>query len=288
MIFQILNVTEDYDYVDDIWGDEPDYEEYEENQRKIKIKRINFNKFGTKDNKTVDDNDIADSLPANIYCDLVTTLNTKCKESSLLEIWQYKEDLINTATQQEIIDAVNLLERSPWHGYEKDFSETLGGITRNSSGHIVAAKSELMIFVNKVDFSQVDLSQGVGSVLEFADDTNLAWETEFIERGLKESRDELKLLMLTPRSFTDISEDTVFFDAKFVVAGYSIMILFTILVLGKLNILEIRFYLTISGILSIIMGMVIGIGMSLLLGYPYTAVHIVLPFICLGKQSSIF
>ena len=30
------------------------------------------------------------SLPDNIYCDLVTTLNSKCVQTSLLEAWRYK------------------------------------------------------------------------------------------------------------------------------------------------------------------------------------------------------
>ena len=134
-------------------------DDYEENSPEITSERINFKKFSAKTQEASTEN--------NIYCDLVTTLNTKCKESSLLEIWQYKEDLINTATQQEIIDAVNLLESSPWYGYQKDFSETLGGITRNSTGHIVAAKSELMLFFNKVDYSQEDLEQGTDSSWRF-------------------------------------------------------------------------------------------------------------------------
>merc|ERR1719483_85716 len=139
-----------------------------------------------------------------------------------------------------------------------------------------------MFFVNKIDYSNIDLSKGSGLALEFADETNLDWESKFISMGLKESKDDLKILMLTPRSFDDISEKTVFFDAKFVIAGYSVMIIFTILILGKFTVLEIRLYLTISGIVSIIMGMVVGVGISCALGYPYTTINIMLPFICLG------
>ena len=72
-----------------------------------------------------------ETIPDNIYCDLVTTLNEKCIQTSLLEIWKYREELINSATQQEILDAVNLLVRSPWYGYDADYSSLLGGIQRN-------------------------------------------------------------------------------------------------------------------------------------------------------------
>merc|ERR1719232_1746835 len=60
------------------------------------------------------------------------------------------------------------------------------------------------------------------------------------------------------------------------------MFLYTVLMLGKMNRVEVRLYLTISGILSIMMGLVIAIGLSSLLGYPYTPIHAILPFLCLG------
>ena len=49
-------------------------------------------------------------LPDSIYCDLVNTLNSKCVQSSLLEIWRYRPELVNTASQEEILRAVNQLE----------------------------------------------------------------------------------------------------------------------------------------------------------------------------------
>ena len=214
---------------------------------------------------------------------MVNTLNSKCKESSILEIWQYKEDLINTATQEEIIDAVNLLERSPWYGYDKDFSKTLGGITRNSTGHIVAAKSELMIFVINFDDENVDTSKGGGAEYEFVDETTLSWESKFIETGLNSSTSKLNVMVDSPRSFSDISDDTVFVESKLMVSGYIIMFIYTVLMLGKINFKEIRFFLTIAGLLCIAMGMGIAIGISSALGYPYTPVNVILPFICLGN-----
>ena len=47
--------------------------------------------------------DILDDIPADIYCNLVETLNEKCLESSLLEIWKYNEEEIRGLTQEKII-----------------------------------------------------------------------------------------------------------------------------------------------------------------------------------------
>ena len=46
--------------------------------------------------------------------------------------------------------------------------------------------------------------------------------------------------------------------------------------------MQVRLYLTLAGLLSIAMGMVVSMGLSSLLGFPYTPMHAVLPFICLG------
>ena len=48
------------------------------------------------------------------------------------------------------------------------------------------------------------------------------------------------------------------------------------------SLLQVRLYLTLAGLLSIAMGMVVSMGLSSLLGFPYTPMHAVLPFICLG------
>ena len=42
----------------------------------------------------------ADSYPPEIWCDLVGTLNNKCGEYSLLEIWNYNRERISKLTQQ--------------------------------------------------------------------------------------------------------------------------------------------------------------------------------------------
>ena len=44
----------------------------------------------------------------DVYCDLVNTLNEKCLEVSILEIWKFSRRRIEKLTQQDIINAVNL------------------------------------------------------------------------------------------------------------------------------------------------------------------------------------
>ena len=67
------------------------------------------------------------------------------------------------------------------------------------------------------------------------------------------------------------------------VSGYLIMFAYTILMLGRVNLVEHRTYLTAAGIFSVAMGLSISIGISSIFNLPYTPMHAILPFLCLGK-----
>merc|ERR1719510_612341 len=71
------------------------------------------------------------------------------------------------------------------------------------------------------------------------------------------------------RSFNDISGQAIFADLPKVMIGYFVMFVYTAIMLGKLNKVEQRFYLTSAGMISV-------------LGFPYIPLHAMLPFICLG------
>ena len=95
----------EYDYDYDIWGDyayTDDKSEqshnssfYEKEHQEI---RINFAKYGPKNESKKEDREI--NLPKDIYCHLVDSLNEKCGQQSLLEIWRYDPHLIATSTKE--------------------------------------------------------------------------------------------------------------------------------------------------------------------------------------------
>ena len=120
-----------YDY-DDIWSD--------------------YRDDGRRGRALEGDRELLDSLPPDIFCDLVTSLDERCSEFSLLEIWDFREDVIATLTVEDILEAVNTLDKrflvlslvigyqcvfSPWFFLDRNYTSDLGGITRNSSRHVV-------------------------------------------------------------------------------------------------------------------------------------------------------
>ena len=85
---------DDYDY-DYVW-----YDYDSEGSTPVSIRpRIDFAKYSG-DNRR-DTTETTDSLPRSIWCDLVNTLDSKCGEASLLEMWRYEEETIKTTTQEK-------------------------------------------------------------------------------------------------------------------------------------------------------------------------------------------
>lgn len=92
---EYYDVYEDYDFENEDY--EIDFVEKDE---------IDDSKGGD-GNGDGESDDPQDSLSPEIYCDLVSTLDQKCMENSLLEIWRYSESRIQRLTQNDILYAVN-------------------------------------------------------------------------------------------------------------------------------------------------------------------------------------
>jgi len=275
----------DYDYDYDYEYDEADNgKEQAEHFGELHVPRIDFEAYG----KLKDENGKSllkgvSDLPEDIKCGIANTLKEKCLESNLLEIWKFKEDLVNTTTQQEIIDAVNLLERSPWTSHKTDFISHLGGIERNSTGHVVSAKAARLYWNVVVPEDAVLVANTRSGVdVNLADQDTLDWEQRLIDITLNTSEPGVRAVPKAIKSFGDLSQEAIFVDAIKMAAGFLIMFLYTFVMLGKMNTLELKLYLSIVGILSIGMGLVIGLGLASVLGYPYTPMHGCLPFLGLG------
>ena len=101
---------------------------------------------------------------------------------------------------------------SPWFGFSRNFSSLLGGVTKNSSGHIIAATSALMVWVlevrgilggNLANFkpsAQVDPSsvsrESAGLGVRLADPASLAWEDALVATALNLSTPEIRWLSI--------------------------------------------------------------------------------------------
>ena len=231
-----------------------------------------------------------------------------------MEIWKYDEEAIKGLTQQDIIDAVNTVDKrcvvqlkklrskdgrfkwrfddfdlSPMFGTEADYTSFLGGKVRNSSGAVVAASTIIDSWTTEWDPARkVNTSRVVGLDLDLADPLTMEWELKVVDAFLRlagEIEAEGGGLYFYPfmvRSFADVSSEAVELDLPLVAVGYLLMFSYTMLMLGKMNAVEHRTYLAMAGIFSVMMGVMISLGLSSALGFPFTTIHGILPFLALG------
>jgi hypothetical protein len=86
-------------------------------------------------------------------------------------------------------------------------------------------------------------------------------------------------------SFGDVSTDSIKFDTYRIILGYGLMFAYTVVMLGKTNLIEQRCYLAMAGITAVGMGMMISLGLTMAVGLSYTTIHGVLPFLALGRAA---
>ena len=85
--------------------------------------------------------------------------------------------------------------------------------------------------------------------------------------------------------FGDVSTDSLSFDTIRMICGYGVMFVYVIFMLGKLNRVEHRTYLAVAGLVSVLFGLIISMGMAFQMGYFYTPLHTLLPFLALGRVT---
>ena len=100
----------------------------------------------------------------------------------------YNERIINKLTQQDIINAVNVLDRSPYFGFKYNYAELLGSIERNQTGHIVSATAALYNLVTIVDLENIQDSKFKGGLQVSFDEPNIVWQDEAIKILLEQDK----------------------------------------------------------------------------------------------------
>ena len=130
--------------------------------------------------------DVAYKIPLDRYCDIVKELEIKCFEQSLLEIWNYDENLLTELTTEDIISAIKRYDRSPYFGYAFEYTLLLGGMKYNSQHELVSASAIMYNFPTTVDLDQIKIvseTKNAGTEFDPLDANNLLWQEKAIEVG---------------------------------------------------------------------------------------------------------
>ena len=107
VVLQTTTISDEDDDYYDVFDDFYDYGD--ESEEGVESEPNNDKAPTETKNEEEDRDSFLDGLPSDIYCDLVTTLDKRCYEQSILEIWDFDRDIIFNLTQEDILEAVNTL-----------------------------------------------------------------------------------------------------------------------------------------------------------------------------------
>ena len=224
------------------------------------------------------------------YCSLVDHTPTVCYEESLLELWanqgdfdQESENTIDNLTKEDILESINTRNLSGIFMREKDFTNALGDISYNQSGHIVGAKIATITWVGKVNLTALKKfgSEQRGDIV---DKYTFAYEGEMIKVATERHnlKKGIEIFVNIHRMLFESLEGQVFKDIGILILGYLIVFLYVFLMLGKCDCVEQKVFLSIGGILGVAMGIIVSYGLCSAFGFFYSAAHTVMPFLLLG------
>ena len=84
------------------------------------------------------------------------------------------------------------------------------------------------------------------------------------------------------KMFFQALESQAFKDAGMLLVGYLIVFVYVIIMIGRFNFVQQRFYLSLGGILGVVMGIIVSYGTCSAIGFWYSPAHTVIPFLMLG------
>ncbi|QQP53856.1 Uncharacterized protein FKW44_006485, partial [Caligus rogercresseyi] len=152
------------------------------------------------------------------YCGIVEGMEETCFESSLLELWgnngEYDSSSRNTlesSNSQDILNTVNSKNTSGIFLIKKNFTDMLGGISRDPvSGRIIGAKALRMLWFLKMNVAEarMDPVEGQGVIV---DKKTMEFEKEMLDIFLNETDlpEGVKISPHVSRSFFDIAGPTI-------------------------------------------------------------------------------
>lgn len=202
-----------------------------------------------------------------------------CIEMSILELYylteqnKYDDETIIALTDEDIIDKINANNtKSGITGGPFLPESYLGSITRDNNGRIVGAKAMLINFI------------GVNEGDQKGDDVSRLFEEKLLNLVNEDFNFEFGVVAypLTMRSFGDLIGGSIGDDLNTLATGYILILLYVCFNLGKLNSVEHRVWLSLIGIVSVVLGVVSSYGLSQLMGFMFTQMNSLLPFLMLG------
>lgn len=229
-------------------------------------------------------NDLSSSMGKtwNETCAQLRNVWTKtplCLENSLLEIWgnngSYDEtnNTIWTKTDDQILSDINLIKNSKIYNSPINLNRFLGSINKTDST-VNSAKALQMTLMSDL----VRNGSGQEKVEEFEQEF-----VYFMGNYSKQNADSpIEITFFNLLSMRAAIGDTIKGDVSLLSAGFLIVFIYVMIMLGKMNSVEQRAYLSMLGVSAIGLGIATSYGVCQLIGVWYGPMNSILPFMLLG------
>ena len=201
---------------------------------------------------------------ADLYCDVIDSIQTKCTVNSVLQFYNFDHLTISNLTTDKILHAVN-----------GNFSKFFGGKTYDTHGNLKSAQTTIIQWLLKTNRSEIldsDIRPLEGKLFA-ADPKVMEWEEKFVEfiHKLQGNFPDFKLYVETSRSFIDDTgvNDRTEEYIRLAVAAILVLI-FINLTIGEWNCGRNRFLLSISGLLSVFLAVCFTNGVAYITGIVYS------------------
>ncbi|XP_063533276.1 protein patched homolog 1-like [Cydia strobilella] len=252
------------------------------------VKQMSDNSSLSKENKNSDSEftDPTSWIGEDFYCGFIENFPMTCLQHNIVDLFKNDLDLNKGATKHDIVSKINSVKTNPVSGHDFDYTELLGGVSRDESGNIVAAKSVILTWYTEVNMSAVDLNQ-VGNLVGTEDWVTVPlglWEQKYVDLMVTLSNDlsNITLYYEAGRSFGDVSGDAIIQELSKLFIGILLMFMYIQFGLSRCNWLEVRLTLGSVGLLCVGMAYISAVGWCSIIGISFGPVHSSLPFLLMG------
>nr|XP_058943206.1 NPC1-like intracellular cholesterol transporter 1 [Pocillopora verrucosa] len=200
-----------------------------------------------------------------------------CLKSGLLELWSFDEAVINRLTREDILEKINQeVIISPMTRKKFDLSKYIGGIKRNSTGHVVAAEATTLLFGIKFN-PKLNAKEG-----RLEDKVVEKWETEFNKLMDTTKTTNAKLYYMTKVRYEGDVDESIQDDIILLSCGYILVTFYASVMLGNFSRMNTKVWLALFGVLCVGLSIGVSFGIASAFGVFYGPIHSALPFLLLG------
>ena len=222
------------------------------------------------------------------YCRALEAYPEQCLEVTPLELFGldggYNESKVNNLNQKDILEAINFSNHSEIYLTERNFTQLLGGISCNTEGKIIGATALIIKLYTTMNTTEAILNPVPESPSNPTSKDSYNFEVALLDSLLDKSfyLSGVDSSHNVEHSKAKETSQAIKGGLQLLAIGFSIMLVYILLMFGKFNLIEHCAWLTVPALLCVVMGVIFSVGVCSAIGLPFTDFHFVLPLILLA------